>query len=102
MEHKREYETYERVGVESPRSYYIPFSQSQDFAFKHGILDRSASERFVSLDGEWQIKAHEDISGVELGEKLADKIPVPSCVQMHGYDKIQYINTRYPLPVDPP
>lgn len=36
MEHKREYETYERVGVESPRSYYIPFSQSQDFAFKHG------------------------------------------------------------------
>ena len=21
---------------------------------------------------------------------------------MHGYDKIQYINTRYPLPVDPP
>ncbi len=102
MEHKREYETYERVGVESPRSYYIPFSQSQDFAFKHGILDRSASERFVSLDGEWQIKAHEDISGVELGEKLADKICVPSCVQMHGYDKIQYINTRYPLPVDPP
>ena len=30
---------------------------------------------------------------------LDETIPVPSCVQMHGYDHIQYLNTRYPFPV---
>ena len=102
MQHNREYETYERVGVEPPRSYYIPFGEKQEFTFAHGILDRTKSDRFVSLDGEWEFKAHEDMAGVEVGEELPDKIPVPSCVQMHDYDIIQYINTRYPFPVDPP
>ena len=102
MQHNREYETYERVGVEPPRSYYIPFGETQKFAFTHGILDRTKSDRFVSLDGEWGFKAHEDIAGVEMNEELTEKISVPSCVQMHGYDSIQYINTRYPFPVDPP
>ena len=98
----REYETFERVGVEKPRSYYIPFAEKQEFAFAHGILDRKASEQFVSLDGVWQFRAHEDISDASVEEELPDAIPVPSCVQMHGYDQIQYINTRYPIPVDPP
>lgn len=30
------------------------------------------------------------------------KIPVPSCWQMHGYDRHQYTNIRYPIPLDPP
>lgn len=102
MQHNYEYETYERLGVEPPRSYYIPFGENQEFVFVHGILDRTKSNRLISLDGEWEFKAHEDIAEVELSEKLTDKIPVPSCVQMHGYDKIQYINSRYPFPVDPP
>lgn len=101
MRHNYEYETYERVGVEPPRSYYIPFSETKEFVFAHGILDRTKSDRFISLDGEWQFAAHEDIAGVDVSEELPDTIPVPSCVQMHGYDKIQYINTRYPFPVDP-
>ena len=88
----REYETFERVGVEKPRSYYIPFAEKQEFAFAHGILDRKASEQFVSLDGVWQFRAHEDISDASVEEELPDAIPVPSCVQMHGYDQIQYIN----------
>ena len=102
MKENREFETYERIGVEPLRSYYIPFGEDITFAFKHGILDRQASDRFISLDGEWQFRAHKDIADVQVGEALADTILVPSCVQMHGYDKIQYINTRYPIPVDPP
>lgn len=97
-----EHETFERVGVEPPRSYYIPFGENTEFAFSRGILDRSASDRFVSLDGEWQFCAHEDFEEVRIDERLTDTIPVPSCVQMHGYDRIQYLNTRYPFPVDPP
>ncbi|MDE7395582.1 MAG: hypothetical protein K2M95_05655 [Clostridiales bacterium] len=97
-----EHETFQRVGVQPPRSYYIPFGEKTPFAFSHGILDRSASDRFVSLDGAWQFRAHEDFAEVQIGEELSDTIPVPSCVQMHGYDQIQYLNTRYPFPVDPP
>lgn len=102
MLNNKEYESFERKGVETPRSYYIPFSEGQDFVFAHGIIDRNKSERFISLDGEWDFAAHEDIADVKTDEKLSKKIPVPSCVQMHGYDRIQYINTRYPIPVDPP
>ena len=50
-----EYETLERIGVELPRSYYIPFDEKQAFVFKNKILNRNASERFISLDGEWYI-----------------------------------------------
>lgn len=102
MLHNKEYETYNRVGIEPPRSYYIPFGETQEFTFAHGILDRTKSERFISLDGAWSFRAHEDIADAEIGEELPDTIPVPSCVQMHGYDQIQYINTYYPFPVDPP
>lgn len=102
MQNKQEYETFERAGIEPPRSYYIPFNEAQEFTFAHGILDRTKSDRFISLDGEWQFKAHEDTASVELTEKLDKKIHVPSCVQMHGYDQIQHINTRYLFPVDPP
>ena len=98
----KEYERLERKGVEKPRSYYIPFAAEQKFAFKNRIIDREASERFISLDGEWSIKEHGSVGSVEIGERLKDKIEVPSCVQMKGYDQIQYINMRYPFPCDPP
>ena len=102
MNTKREFEAYGRKGIEKPHSYYIPFGEEREFAFAHGILDRAQSDRFVSLDGEWQFKAHKDIADVQVGEELTDIIPVPSCVQMHGYDRMQYINYLYPIPLDPP
>ena len=34
-----EYETLERIGVEPPRSYYIPFDETQAFVFKNKILN---------------------------------------------------------------
>lgn len=98
----KEYQTFLRTGIEAPRSYYIPFNEKQPFVFKYKILDRNASERFISLDGEWYIKEHTKPENVDINERLIHKIPVPSCVQMHGYDQIQYINARYPFPVRPP
>ncbi len=102
MVHQKEYATLKRIGVERPRSYYVPFAQNQKFAYKHKIVDRKASERFISLDGKWLIKEHKDIDSVYLDEKLTKKINVPSCVQLMGYDQIQYINARYPFPFRPP
>ena len=86
-------------GVCPPRSYYVPFAAGQ----KNG--KRESSDLFLSLNGEWALRAYERIE--EIGEDfckddLPDRISVPSCVQYFGYDHFQYTNIRYPIPFDPP
>lgn len=98
----KEFNLLERVGVEEPRSYFIPFAESDAPKYEFGIISRNSSSEFIPLDGEWQIGSTSLSSEFEVGEKLTGTIPVPSCVQMHGFDKIQYINSRYPFPFDPP
>lgn len=95
----REYEKFDRIGTTPHRSYYIPFAPDDKVAKKHSILDRTSSSRFTSLDGMWQIKQLNHVDDFDVNEMLENSIPVPSCVQMHGYDHIQYLNTRYPFPV---
>ena len=95
----REFEKFDRIGTTPHRSYYIPFAPDDKVRTKHSILDRTSSSRFTSLDGVWQIKQHDHVEDFDVNEKLGESIPVPSCVQMHGYDQIQYINVRYPFPV---
>ena len=98
----REYEKFDRIGAKPHRSYYIPFNTDDKISFRCGILDRESSSRFASLDGIWQIKQHSRVDEFDLNEALEENIPVPSCVQMHGYDHIQYLNSRYPFPVMAP
>lgn len=98
----KEYESFNRYGLEKERSYYIPFSFNDEIKYKFGIIDRNSSSRFLSLDGKWKIKEHNRVKEFVLEEQLVEEINVPSCVQMHGYDSIQYINWRYPFPVNPP
>ena len=94
--------SYNRVGTEPHRSYYIPFDVSDTAKEIYGIIDRSSSSRFISLDGKWQIKEIVSPDCFDVNAKLDEEITVPSSVQLHGYDRIQYINTRYPIPVMPP
>lgn len=98
----KEYLSFERVGIEPPRTYYVPFSENQEISMKHGIIDREKSDRFFSLNGSWLIREHACAEEVDIAEEMESTILVPSCVQMHGYDRIQYINCRYPFPFDPP
>ncbi len=95
----REFEKFDRIGTTSHRSYYIPFAQEDAVGTKCGIIDRTSSSRFTSLDGQWQIKQLYHVEDFRVDEALDATIPVPSCVQMHGYDQIQYLNSRYPFPV---
>lgn len=95
----REYEKFDRIGTTPHRSYYIPFAIDDVVGTKHSILDRTSSSRFTSLDGMWQIKQHNHVDDFKIEDELTESIPVPACVQMHGYDHIQYLNTRYPFPV---
>ncbi len=98
----KEFERFDRIGTLPHRSYYIPFGEKDKIESVFGIVDRRSSSRFLSLDGIWQIKALEHVEDFCLEDRLAASIPVPSCVQMHGYDQIQYLNFRFPFPVTLP
>ena len=98
MLHNKEYERFERIGVEPHRSYYIPFAELDKAGKVYGIVDRTTSSRFISLDGTWKIEQYRNVNAVELQNEPSAEIPVPSCVQMHGYDQLQYTNIRYPFP----
>ena len=97
-----EYKHFDRVGTTPHRSYYIPFASEDEIGTFYGIIDRNTSSLFHSLDGVWQIKQLEHVEEFCVNETLDSTIPVPSCVQMHGYDQIQYLNNRYPFPVIQP
>lgn len=101
---RQEYMKFARPGTEKPRSYYIPFDERDEILFKLNIIDRKSSSRHIDLNGVWNIKEHRELSCLTediLNEEITDEIPVPSCVQLHGYDRIQYLNERYPFFFDP-
>ena len=98
----KEWESFERIGVMPHRSYYVPFAPDDPVGTVHGIPDRRTSSRFLSLDGVWRIGAHACPDDFAVDEPLDGEIPVPACVQLHGYDRIQYLNIAYPIPVMPP
>ena len=80
--------------------YFIPFGLEQD-----PFDDRENSRRFELLNGEWKFRYYDSI--IDLEDNFTDvpfekTIPVPSNWQLHGYDKPQYTNVRYPIPFDPP
>ncbi len=70
---------------------------------------QAPSPDVISLDGIWRFRfdrspAHASPEAVNTGFDDAgwDRIPVPSCWQMHGYGRPHYTNVDYPFPVDPP
>lgn len=68
-----------------------------------------ASPNRLNLNGTWKFHYAESATAVPDGfaaEGFADTgwddIPVPSCWQMQGYGQLQYLNTAYPFPINPP
>lgn len=67
------------------RNYYIPDGVSPEYLRK------------------WNFKYFPEYKeGIEEYSGVTDEINVPSCWQILGYDKNQYLNTRYPFPYCPP
>ena len=92
------------IGTQPARSYYIPYASCDEALFAENRLH---SSRFLSLNGTWQFKYFKSVYDFEeaiISDSSTDfdEIPVPSVWQMHGYDRHQYINIRYPFPFDPP
>ncbi len=100
------------VNTMPERAYYIPSGADRGSTGSQWdpVEHREESDRFVSLNGEWDFRYE---SGLwRLKEQFYDEdagrgqgwdtIPVPSVWQMNGYDRHQYTNVRYPFPLDPP
>ncbi|MDO4742991.1 MAG: glycoside hydrolase family 2 TIM barrel-domain containing protein [bacterium] len=95
-----------KVNTCNGRAYYIPYSNPSE-AFE---AKRENNSRFKLLSGKnWFFKyfdCYDDIPNNITEDSTNvyewDKIPVPSCWQMHGYDAPQYTNVKFPFPMDPP
>lgn len=86
------------VGCEENRSYYVPFA----------IDDVDNSSRVQLLNGNWDFRYYEnpfeleDFTASNYQYDNYDTIPVPSCIQMQGYDRHQYTNVNFPFAYDAP
>ena len=93
------------VGCEKPRAYFIPFSDPE----RAGEINRTLSDRFVSLCGEWEFRFYPSVRMVDDPTVAdifeGDRIEVPRSWQTmlgKGYDTPNYTNVDYPIPCDPP
>ncbi len=90
--------TFLQENREDPRAHYIPYDSLE----KALAGDRAASAYYRLLNGEWDFRFFSrDIDLPPVIEEWK-RIPVPSCWQLHGYEKPYYTNVNYPYPVDPP
>jgi beta-galactosidase len=86
------------VGCEENRSYYIPYA----------LEEKAKSSRIHPLNGDWDFLFYqnpyeiEDFTAPGYLYKNYNSIPVPSCIQMYGYDRHQYTNVNFPFPYDAP
>ena len=95
------------LGVEEPRSFFVPAGKEEIFS----PYEWQKSSSVFMINGEWKIKFFNnfedarkvcDEDGGIQNVKQWDTIKVPGCWQMQGFDEHQYTNIRYPIPVDPP
>ena len=93
------------IGTEKPRAYFIPYHDIK--AARRGYRDNS--DFFKTLLGSWDFKFYKSVAEVPdvrcNNVDFIEKLDVPMNWQhAHGrnYDKIQYTNVDYPIPLDPP
>lgn len=87
------------------RAYYIPASQRMNTL----VEQREDSDRIQMLNGQWKFRYYDSIYKIKdafyepsFDTASYEKINVPGCWQMYGYDSHQYTNYHYPFPFDPP
>ncbi|MCF0146261.1 MAG: hypothetical protein HUJ73_06700 [Eubacterium sp.] len=86
------------------RCYYIPASKRMDCL----VEERERSDRIQMLNGIWKFRYYDSI--YDLQERFwetenaagYERVSVPGVWQNYGYDTHQYLNFRYPFPIDPP
>ncbi len=83
------------VGKEENRAYFIPYRERMGDA----TIGLSGTDwKFYWYKNPLEVP-EEFIDGIDTDY---DEIPVPSCVNVLGYEKHQYANVKMPIPFDPP
>ena len=89
------------IGTMPTQNYFIPFEKSAD-----PFSCREKSGRFTLLNGRWDFRYYNSFGEIKddflTDTKFLEEIEVPSNWQLKGFDKPWYVNTRYPIPFDPP
>ena len=90
-------------GTLEPRAHFIPHTSLGDALNKPAAL----SAAYIDLNGDWAFRHYPSV--LDLPEDFLsskgecfDTIPVPSVWQTQGYDRHQYLNTKFPFPIDSP
>lgn len=103
---------------EDGHATYIPYSSTEGMRADRDFYDKPwltpKSDRYLSLNGDWKLKFNEAdtvrlYSEAEFwGDKVStdgpewNTIPVPSCLEMHGYGDLMYINVDLAFEDNPP
>lgn len=79
------------------RSWYIPYSSLLN-------LQKNSNENMQKLDGEWEFSYFDDIrKAVDFPFiQFNDKVSLPHCAQLNGYDSPVYCGGSYIMPYFPP
>ena len=94
-----------RINTLPFHAHFIPFGKDDKPKCYHGAILKESSSKVTSLNGMWNFKdyrRYQDFSNLDYPFKKNEKLIVPSCVQCHGYDHVQYLNWLYPFPFNPP
>jgi len=97
-------QTVFQINREEPRAHFFPF-ESEALALKN---DKSLSNYFQSLNGEWKFHFAKDPSQKAVGfeevnhDSHWDDITVPGHWEMQGWSVPIYLDEEYPFPPDPP
>ncbi|MFD7525333.1 glycoside hydrolase family 2 TIM barrel-domain containing protein [Paenibacillus chitinolyticus] len=87
------------------RASFIPYGEEK----KALTYAEEGSDRTLLLNGTWAFRytgspeeAPVGFYEPEFDASAWDRLPVPSCWQLHGYGAPHYTDLYYPFPVDPP
>ena len=93
------------IGRENPTSFFVPFAKDDTVEYENF----DSSSEYFSLNGNWKFRffnavynVPEDIERSDFDLSGFDEIKVPMSWQLAGYEKPNYLNACYPIPVNPP
>ncbi len=88
------------------RGYFIPYPTMAQAESVSLLRERYESAMVKNLSGEWDFAYFQNMTQIpepmDTDSIVFDKLPVPSCWQLYGYEKPVYLNHNYMFDCDPP
>jgi beta-galactosidase len=83
------------------RAFYIPY-KPQEAAYD--FTTRYNTSNVTVMNGDWHFEYFDSFDScvADLNKEKKQHLTVPAVWNLHGYDQLQYLNTQYPIPFDPP